>query len=131
MHGTNKCRLIFAFVVASILLCNVEARRPRGDRSPPLPQQELIFKDGEKPGGSGSSPLLLENGNARCEVKKENRVPLQVRAQWKILDWEYPSEQFKQDLIKSGDLAAENALPVGVEVWRDKVFVAVPRWKKG
>lgn len=59
------------------------------------------------------------------------RAPILERFAWKILDWNYPNEISRQQAIASGDYQPENALPVGVEVWRDKLFVTVPRWKNG
>lgn len=50
---------------------------------------------------------------------------------WNQVDWEFPSEKVKQQLIDSGDYNIENALPVGIERYQDKLFVSVPRWKKG
>lgn len=47
------------------------------------------------------------------------------------MDWNYPDEYSKQQAISSGALIPENALPVGVERWRNKLFVSVPRWKSG
>ncbi|XP_014208506.1 protein yellow-like [Copidosoma floridanum] len=59
------------------------------------------------------------------------RAPLLERFAWRILDWNYPSEISRQQALASGDFQPENALPVGVEIWRDKLFVTVPRWKNG
>lgn len=59
------------------------------------------------------------------------RAPLLERFAWRILDWNYPSELSRQQALASGDFQPENALPVGIEIWRDKLFVSVPRWKNG
>ncbi|OXU27142.1 hypothetical protein TSAR_003267 [Trichomalopsis sarcophagae] len=58
-------------------------------------------------------------------------APLLERFAWRILDWNYPNEVSRQQAIASGDFQPENALPVGIEIWRDKLFVSVPRWKNG
>ena len=50
---------------------------------------------------------------------------------WKILDFAYPSKEAREAAIKSGEFVPENANPLGLEVWNDKVFVTVPRWKNG
>lgn len=56
---------------------------------------------------------------------------LQEIFSWNVLDWEYPDLFSKQQDINSGALQPENALPVGIEKWGNKLFVSVPRWKAG
>lgn len=55
---------------------------------------------------------------------------LQELYNWKVLDYSYPSGQ-KLEAIRKQDFIPENNLPVGIEVWMDKIFVTVPRWKTG
>ena len=59
------------------------------------------------------------------------QAPILERFSWKVLDWAYPDEASRQAAIASGDYIPENGLPVGIEVWRNKLFVTVPRWKDG
>lgn len=33
--------------------------------------------------------------------------------------------------IASGEYVQANNLPVGLEIWRNKLFITVPRWKAG
>lgn len=56
---------------------------------------------------------------------------MKLRYSWKILDWAYPDEKTREHAIRSGAYVPENALPVGMEVWNDKIFVTVPRWRSG
>ena len=70
--------------------------------------------------------LVRKGGTARF-----GRAPLLERFSWKILDWNYPSETSRQQALFTGDYQPKNALPVGIEIWRDKLFVTVPRWKNG
>ncbi|XP_049865521.1 protein yellow [Pectinophora gossypiella] len=58
-------------------------------------------------------------------------VKLQEMFSWNVLDWAYPDEQTKLMAISSGELIPENALPVGIERWGNKLFVSVPRWRPG
>jgi hypothetical protein len=51
--------------------------------------------------------------------------------QWRALDFEYPSEEIRQYAKFTKDFVPENNLPVGIEVWRNKLFVTVPRWEDG
>lgn len=50
---------------------------------------------------------------------------------WKALDFQYPTPAAKEAAVKSGEYIPENNNPLGLEVWNDKVFVTVPRWKNG
>lgn len=50
---------------------------------------------------------------------------------WKALDFQYPTAAAREAAIKSGEYIPENNNPLGMEVWNDKVFVTVPRWKSG
>lgn len=59
------------------------------------------------------------------------RAPLLERFSWKQLDWAYPDEISRRNAIDSGDYQPQNALPVGIQKWRNKLFVTVPRWKDG
>ena len=58
-------------------------------------------------------------------------VKLQEVYSWNILDWNYPDQYLKQQALQTGALIRQNALPVGIERWRDKLFVSVPRWQSG
>ncbi|KAH9641909.1 hypothetical protein HF086_011659 [Spodoptera exigua] len=58
-------------------------------------------------------------------------VKLQEMFSWNVMDWNYPDPYSRQQAIQSGALVQENALPVGIERWRNKLFVSVPRWKAG
>ncbi|CAK1578546.1 unnamed protein product [Parnassius mnemosyne] len=58
-------------------------------------------------------------------------VKLQEVFSWNVLDWNYPDEYLKQESILTGAFIPENALPVGIERWKNKLFVTVPRWRPG
>lgn len=64
-------------------------------------------------------------GFANCAFK------LQEKYSWTELDFQFPSPAAKRQAIASGDYIPRNALPVGVEHFRNKVFVTVPRWRDG
>ena len=46
---------------------------------------------------------------------------------WEELEYAWPSEKFKQESIKSGSYIAKNNLPLGFDIWEDKLFITVPR----
>lgn len=50
---------------------------------------------------------------------------------WRELDFAYPSDGVRQSALATQRFVPENNLPVGIEVWNDKVFVTVPRWRQG
>lgn len=56
---------------------------------------------------------------------------LRIAFQWKQLDFEYPSEEARQEAIATREFVPENNLPLGLEVYGDRLFITVPRWKSG
>lgn len=58
-------------------------------------------------------------------------VKLQELFSWNVMDWKYPDAYTRQQAILTGALVPENALPVGIERWKNKLFVSVPRWQGG
>ncbi|XP_030749438.1 protein yellow-like [Sitophilus oryzae] len=56
---------------------------------------------------------------------------LQKYFEWNIVDFEYRNENLRVQDFLSKKLQLENALPVGIEIWNEKIFITVPRWKEG
>lgn len=56
---------------------------------------------------------------------------LEERYSWNQLDFVFPSQTMKDIALASGTYIPQNALPVGVEHWSNKLFVTVPRWRDG
>lgn len=56
---------------------------------------------------------------------------LQEFFEWNIIDFEYPTDSHRTNAILTGKFKPENALPVGIEIWHDKMFISVPRWREG
>ncbi|XP_046682918.1 protein yellow [Homalodisca vitripennis] len=50
---------------------------------------------------------------------------------WRKLDFQYPDEASRNAAISSGEFVPENNLPLGLEVWKEKLFITIPRWKSG
>jgi hypothetical protein len=50
---------------------------------------------------------------------------------WNELSFDWPNNEIKDEAIKSGQYVPENNLPLGLDRWKDKLFVTVPRWKSG
>lgn len=53
---------------------------------------------------------------------------LQEKFRWKEVSYAWPNESTKENAIKSGRYQPENNLPLGLEVWKDKLFITVPRY---
>lgn len=54
-------------------------------------------------------------------------IKLQERFAWQELEYAWPSPEAKQKAIDSGVYTPANNLPLGMDVWRDKLFITVPR----
>lgn len=59
------------------------------------------------------------------------RASLLEKFSWKKMDFAYPDERSRQLAIASGEYVPENSLPVGIEIWRNRLFVTIPRWRDG
>jgi len=56
---------------------------------------------------------------------------LHVIYEWKQVDFAYPTESARQEAIAAKDFIQENNLPLGLEVYGNRLFITVPRWKTG
>jgi hypothetical protein len=56
---------------------------------------------------------------------------LDVVFEWKELDFAYPNSSARQAAVKSRSFIPSHNVPVGLEVWKNKLFITVPRWKPG
>ncbi|XP_076235248.1 yellow-f [Calliopsis andreniformis] len=50
---------------------------------------------------------------------------------WDFMEFNLPNEDVQKALMSSGDYIPEHNMPLGLQVWKDKVFVTVPRWRNG
>lgn len=64
-------------------------------------------------------------------TKVECNDNLRVAYEWKQIDFNYPSEEQRQQAIDSKEFIAANVIPLGLEVYRSRLFVTLPRWKGG
>lgn len=64
-------------------------------------------------------------------VTTVDAVKLKEKFKWREVEYDWPSQEAKQEAISSGKYVAANNLPLGLERWRDKLFITVPRWKSG
>lgn len=52
---------------------------------------------------------------------------LEEKYRWKEVQYAWPSESAKKEAINSGEFKPENNLPLGLDIWKDKLFITVPR----
>ncbi|XP_034952021.1 protein yellow-like [Chelonus insularis] len=83
-----------------------------------------------------STSLVITNSGSVSGLKgwagsHFGRSPILERFSWQMLDWAYPDLMSRNAAIASGEYMPENGLPVGIEIWQNKLFVTVPRWKDG
>ncbi|XP_077299773.1 L-dopachrome tautomerase yellow-h isoform X2 [Arctopsyche grandis] len=57
--------------------------------------------------------------------------PLRTLYQWNLIDFNYDSDGERKAALDSKDFIPENTLPLGLEIWKERVFVTFPRWKPG
>lgn len=56
---------------------------------------------------------------------------LRVAYQWKEIDFEYQSSADRQKALETKAFIPENVMPVGLEVYQNRLFITLPRWKTG
>lgn len=50
---------------------------------------------------------------------------------WKSLEYKWPSADFKNNALKNGAYVPENNNLHGISIWKNKLFITVPRYKPG
>ncbi|XP_044595150.1 protein yellow-like isoform X2 [Cotesia glomerata] len=68
--------------------------------------------------------LLLSLSMVTCD-------PFKTVFSWKQVDYNFPNETTRNAYKTSGDYIKEHVVPLGLNVWGDKLFITIPRWKKG
>ncbi|KAM3962606.1 protein yellow-like [Aphomia sociella] len=56
---------------------------------------------------------------------------LNIRFEWNQLDYQYPTPEARQQAIDSKSFIPKNNIPMGLEIFEDKLFITVPRWRNG
>lgn len=56
---------------------------------------------------------------------------LNVKFEWRKLDFDFLNEQTREEALQSREYVPENNVPFGIEVHKQRIFITVPRWKKG
>lgn len=71
------------------------------------------------------------NNRKSSSPRQRRSNAFEVVYEWRQIDFEYPSLSHRQQAIINGAFVPTNNLPLGVERWRDRLFVTTPRWKNG
>ncbi|KAG8040905.1 hypothetical protein G9C98_001893, partial [Cotesia typhae] len=50
---------------------------------------------------------------------------------WKTIDYEFASSAAREQALLEKSFIPENNVPLGLEFWRDKVFITLPKWRTG
>lgn len=69
-----------------------------------------------------------------CDVfltDKTYAARLQEKYVWKQIAFAWPSDGEEQNAIATGRYIPENNAPLSMDLWGDKVFITIPRWKSG
>ncbi|XP_028134442.2 protein yellow isoform X1 [Diabrotica virgifera virgifera] len=70
-------------------------------------------------------------GNRNQLINLETTGPFKTWYYWNVLDFAYPSETDRDIAIQNEDFIPKNNLPLGVEVYGNRIFVSMPKWKPG
>ncbi|XP_064597815.1 LOW QUALITY PROTEIN: protein yellow-like [Liolophura sinensis] len=57
--------------------------------------------------------------------------PAEVVYEWVSIDYDWPNNTTKPSTFSSGKYIRENNIIAGVKVYKDDVYVTVPRWREG
>lgn len=56
---------------------------------------------------------------------------LQIAYQWKQIDFEFRNDQDRHEAMENGTFIPANIIPMGLEVYQNRLFMTMPRWKNG
>lgn len=56
---------------------------------------------------------------------------LRVAYEWKEVDFQYASADVRWMAIENFEFKPENVIPFGIEVYKSRLFVTLPRWREG
>ncbi|NP_001154990.1 yellow-x1c precursor [Nasonia vitripennis] len=59
------------------------------------------------------------------------KPPAKVQYEWKYLNFTWPSAEDHDRAINDGSYIPENNPIAGIKVWKDRLYLTIPRWKHG
>lgn len=69
-------------------------------------------------------PLLLFVGITQFGIA----IKLRGQFRWKELSFDWPSDFVRNVAIDNKQYIPENNMPLGLDIWKDKLFITVPRF---
>ncbi|KAG5883310.1 hypothetical protein JTB14_008597 [Gonioctena quinquepunctata] len=84
-------------------------------------------------------PYLVSLSIAKPSRRENNEIPLGLERtgpfstwySWNVLDFAFPSDYEREKAIIYEEFIPKNNLPLGIEVYGDRLFVTMPKWKPG
>lgn len=55
---------------------------------------------------------------------------LELKFQWKTIDFDFENKD-RQEYINSKKFIPENVIPIGLDIYKDRLFLTLPRLKHG
>lgn len=65
--------------------------------------------------------ILLTSSTADCHHNFIDKF------KWRDVEFVWPSDDVRQEALLNGKYVPSNNLPLAFDVWRDKIFLTVPR----
>lgn len=56
---------------------------------------------------------------------------LTERYSWNVIDFQFDTPESRLNAVESKEFIPERCVPSGIEIWKDKVFISIPRYKAG
>lgn len=79
----------------------------------------------------GLAALGSKQANKDSFATSQGKNVFEVVYQWKVIDFLYPSLQARNNAIRSRAFIPENNLPLGVDRFKNRIFITTPRWNPG
>lgn len=94
-------------------------------------QQEKLFNPEYAPAPEAPQPAAQPAAVPQVTQRQSFRNPFDVVYEWRQLEFAYGSFLERQRAILSGEFIPTNNVPLGIDRYRSRLFVTVPRWKSG
>lgn len=56
---------------------------------------------------------------------------LELKFQWKTIDFDYETADLRQNAIDKQTFIPNNVIPIGLDIYKDRLFLSLPRLKHG
>lgn len=93
------------------------------------------FKPGGASAGAATTTILIPRVVIFLILFLVNELHcmdnLRVAFEWKQIDFNYGSDSDRRNALERKEFVPENNLPLGLEVYGERLFITVPRWKSG